>query len=160
MTSFNYLPGITDIKIYNYEFPDENLVMFYPGGRTEISVEFTLTGLNMLRDYLSDEMREFYINVFLLKQIGGKETEIISHYSFHCDESFKYKEYATFISSLNFRTDENENTGDFINEFYFIEIIYSEKEAENGSDIYSILNNDENRILRTKLMFTNGEEYE
>jgi len=157
MTSTNYLPGITDFRVYNYEYPDETLIMFSPGGRTEVVVEFKLTGLNMLIDYITNEMRDFYINVFLLKQIGGRETNVISHNSFYCDDRFGNDSYASFMSSLSFMTEEDENTGDFHSEFYYIEIIYSENEAEDGADINSILNDDDNRILRTKLMFTNGD---
>lgn len=157
MSSINYLPGITKFKIYNSYNDESPLIKYNSMDQTEIFVEFTLTGLNKLINPYTNKPEEFYIYVFLFKQDGGIDTEVVSSSYFFCDESEFSSPFATFKSNVEITP--NGSIGNFMDTFYFLEVIYSKYEANDGMDLNYLVNNYDNKLIRSKIAFQ-GEDDE
>lgn len=150
MTSTNYLPGITDIRFYKSDGSyDEPLIKCDKIGKTTINLEFTLFGLDKLQNQIDKHPEDFFVYCFLFFHNGGVGTEVVTSTSFYFSPWDISNEAISVISTLEFSP--NLEGYDFINNYYSLEVIYSKNSAQDGSDLNFILNNDENKLFKTKL---------
>lgn len=144
MSSVNFLPGIQRVDVH---LKDKN----------KVKINFTVTGVNRLYDDFYPK-KSFYLYILLTYQVGGKETIVLSSSYIHIDETLLNKEALNFTTTLEITNTEVERNEDFLSNYYSIEIIYSDFEAQDGADINTIFYENE-RLFRTKLN-VKGETYE
>lgn len=146
MTSVNLMPGIQRFSIEQNKQNEK-----------QVKISFTVTGMNRLYDHWYPK-KPFYLYVFLTYQNGGKETVVLSSSFIHFDETMLNKSTLNFTTTLEITNTDNERNENFLDNYYSAEIIYSDFEAQDGSDINYIFNHGE-RIISTKLNFE-GEKHE
>lgn len=151
MTINSFLPGINHISITSGNTNESNTkIKLKQNEVTFINLSFTLTGLNKLIDPFNQK-RPFYIYIFLAYQDGGRNFEIISSSQYYCDEESLQNEEVKFVTTLEIPRDWSNSFEDFIAHFYNLNIVYSEDEAQDGSDINSLYFHPANSLLHTKL---------
>ncbi|EPD52739.1 hypothetical protein HMPREF1210_01119 [Paenisporosarcina sp. HGH0030] len=152
MSDVNFLPGISNFSVYSPNSKETGYIEYNPHGKTDIHVEFTLTGLNQLKSSFYSFPKDFYIYVNLFKHLGGISSEVVSTAFFHCSEDLQSKDSFNFLCPLAIDA-ESDYIGDFIEDYYFLEIAFSENEVEDGSDLNFLYNHDHNKLIKTKLAF-------
>lgn len=153
MSSLNMMPAIQRITIRsNNEHENSSSIRLEEDGPTEITVGFTLNGLRKLIYPITEEKSTFYIYILLTYNDGGRDFEILSSSEFHFKENHLEHDHLQIFTHLAipYRRDYIEYE-DFVENYYSLYIIYSEKEAEDGSDINFMLNNPGFIMFQTKL---------
>jgi hypothetical protein len=159
MTSMNILPGVHHISITSSKEKEKSpIIQFESKGDTEIAIAFTLTGLKKLINPVTLNKMPFYIYIFLVYQNGGKNFEVISSTQFHCNKNHLNHDSLYFHTTLDIPKDKCFPDLDFVWNYYSIEIVYSETEAQDASDINYMFNNPGNSLFRAKLNISNEGE--
>lgn len=144
MSSWDFKPGVNRvlIDVSRDENEREALVEF----------QFELNGLEKLTSPVEQEYpyMDFYIYIFLTYYNGGKDFEIISSAQYFIEINNEENELGLKIlftvPAANIYTEE-----DFILNYYSLDVFYSDKQAEDASDINMMLSNFANRLFSTKL---------
>lgn len=149
MSSINFHPAIQNVSIQISEKP-------YPweanaNHDVEIKLEFSLFGINKRILPISNTIPPFYIYIFLVYQNGGKDFEIISSVDFYCDEKLVEKDHLQFSARLILPFDKNFSEEDFVTNYYYINIAYSESSLEDGSDLNTLVGAFNHSLFHTKL---------
>mgnify|MGYP001241801008 CR=1 FL=1 len=144
MSSVNFLPGIQHVDIYLKN-------------KNQVKINFAITGINRLYNDFYPQ-KPFYLYIILTYQDGGRETIVLSSSYIHLNETMLNKETLNFTTTLEITNTEIEKNEDFLLNYYSVEIIYSDFEAQDGADINTIFYKNE-RLFRTKLN-VKGEPYE
>ena len=158
MTSMDLFPAIHSVSIRSSkEDGDNNVIKFEKEGDTEIILNFSLTGMNKIIIPITNIRPTFYLYIYLAYQNGGKDFEIISSADIYCDEDLINYENLNFETVLDIPANKIYSE-DFILNFYYLNIAYSERAVEDGSDINTLLHRQDNSLFRTKLNITSEVE--
>lgn len=154
-------PGINNVFITN-DKEEGPILVLEKHKDNEIHLNFTLTGMMALREPLNENLKTFYLYIFLTYQHGGRETEVISSAQIHCNEDILESETLSFTTTLTVPAENLYSNRDFVWNYYSVKIAYIEKEAEDGSDLNYLLNGIDNSLFQTKLNIVtkDGELYE
>src|SRR5690606_16417508 len=117
----------------------------------KIIINFTLTGMNKLRNLITDDLVPFHLYILLTYQHGGKDTEVITSSHHYCNEEILDNNYLEFSATLSIPSDKVFDNYDFKMNFYSLKIAYFERTAEDGSDLNFLLNNPYNSLFETKI---------
>lgn len=157
MTSMNLMPGIHNVSISSSEEnTDDSIIKLEKKRQTIINLSFTLTGMNRLINPITSDVSTFYLYVLLTYQNGGKDFEVISSAQIYCDEDALKQNSISLSAKLSIPEDKVFPNEDFIWNYYSIDIIHFEREAEDGSDINRMLLSD--KLFSTKLNIINGKD--
>jgi hypothetical protein len=161
LTSINLMPGVHHVSIWNQgQEKDKNpIIKINKHKNTKINVTFVLTGLNSLRDHITQERRPFYIYLFLVFNNGGKDFEILSNSDIYCNEKILAYDNVKFNATLEIPPISGFKDVDFLNNYFTFDIVYSEFEAQDGSDINLMINNHSNKLFSSKINLTFIDEY-
>lgn len=151
------MPGIHNVSISSEKEKDISpIIRLEKDGETIINIEFTLTGMNRLINPITKDVSTFYIYIFLTYQNGGKDFEVISSSQIHCDETIVKENNIRFSAKLDVPKSKNFQNEDFVWNYYSIDIIHFDYEAEDGSDLNRILMSE--KLFSTKLNIIQGKD--
>ncbi|WP_339147624.1 hypothetical protein [Sutcliffiella sp. BMC8] len=158
MSVENLLPALHTFTLRNPNNKQDFLINLKEMDGQCLEVKFDLSGLDKLVNPITGKRVPFYLYLFLFHQKGGKEVEILSSASFYCDENKLEIGNLGMETPLKLPEDIESLIGDFTNNFFSIELLYSPKELEDGSDLNLLLNNPESRLFKSKVAII-SEEY-
>ena len=150
MSSWDFMPGINNVFISKSGVITQDKDKL-PVNDVNINLDFTLFGLNRLVGPIENDKRFFYVYIFLVYYEGGRNFEIISSAQIYCDESILENDSVQFSTNLTIPDTNIYPDADFILNYYSLEIAYSERAAEDGSDINGMLKHSSTSLFSTKL---------
>lgn len=146
MSTLNFNPAVNKVENICYLDTSQNQYI--------VHLQFELNGIHKLIEMMTHNIvdKYFHIYVFVIYYQGNGDFEIVTSAQ-HRTRLIDIDDKPTFETAFLLPEEHPYGNENFVDNYYTIEMHYSERSAEDGSDINMMLGNSKSNLFSTKLIF-------